>query len=53
MRLAPHLTRAECDRRAADIDVLQDAMWLTALRGSNRRSVKRAIERCEDFGLAP
>jgi AcrR family transcriptional regulator len=49
----PHLSRAECSRRAADIDVLQNGMWLTALLGLDRRSLRRTVERCEEIALAP
>jgi TetR/AcrR family transcriptional regulator, cholesterol catabolism regulator len=47
----PELSRAECTRRAADIDVVQNGVWLTALLGLDRASVKRSISRCEEIAL--
>lgn len=47
----PQLSRAECNRRAADIDVLQNGVWLTALLGLDRVSVRRSIKRCEQIAL--
>ncbi|MCD5316294.1 TetR/AcrR family transcriptional regulator [Kineosporia babensis] len=47
----PELGRAECARRAADIDVLQNGLWLTALLGLDRASVKRCVTRCEEIAL--
>jgi AcrR family transcriptional regulator len=49
----PGVTRRECRRRAADVDVVQNGMWLTALLGLDRASLKRAVERCEEIALAP
>ena len=49
----PGLSPAECDRRAADIDVLQNGLWLTALLGLDRASIRRSLERCEEIALAP
>ena len=48
----PELTRRECNQRAADIDVVQNGMWLTALLGLDRASIRRAVERCEEIALA-
>ena len=48
----PGLSRGECNRRAADIDVLQNGLWLTALLGLDRRSIERSIARCEEIALA-
>ena len=47
----PDLSRAECVRRAADVDVVQNGVWLTALLGLDRASVKRSIARCEEIAL--
>jgi AcrR family transcriptional regulator len=47
----PDLTRTECARRAADVDVLQNGMWLTALLGLDRSSLRRSLQRCEDIAL--
>jgi AcrR family transcriptional regulator len=49
----PRLTRAECAKRAADVDVIQNGMWLTALVGLDRASLRRAVARCEEIALAP
>jgi TetR/AcrR family transcriptional regulator, cholesterol catabolism regulator len=47
----PHVPRAECLRRAADIDVLQNGMWLTALLGLDRASLRRSLRRCEEIAM--
>lgn len=47
----PELTRAGCARRAADIDVLQNGLWLTALLGLDRASIRRCLARCEQIAL--
>lgn len=49
----PGLGRGECNRRAADIDVVQNGMWLTALLGLDRASLRRAVAMCEEIALAP
>ncbi|MFJ9898394.1 TetR/AcrR family transcriptional regulator [Streptomyces sp. NPDC091280] len=49
----PDLDREECDRRASDVDVVQNGMWLTALLGLDRASLRRAVTRCEEIALAP
>jgi hypothetical protein len=46
------LSRAECDKRAADIDILQNGMWLTALLGLDRASIRRTVARSEEIALA-
>jgi TetR/AcrR family transcriptional regulator, cholesterol catabolism regulator len=48
----PGLSRAECDKRAADIDILQNGMWLTALLGLDRASIRRTVARSEEIALA-
>lgn len=48
----PQLSPGECRRRAADIDVIQNGIWLTALLGLDRASVRRSIQRCEEIALA-
>jgi AcrR family transcriptional regulator len=48
----PGLTRAECDKRAADIDILQNGIWLTALLGLDRASIRRSVMRSEEIALA-
>lgn len=49
----PELSRGECGKRAADIDVVQNGMWLTMLLGLDRASLRRAVTRCEEIALAP
>lgn len=49
----PELPAAECRRRADDIDVLQNGLWLTALLGLDGASIRRAVARCEEIALAP
>jgi AcrR family transcriptional regulator len=48
----PDLSRAEADRRAADIDVIQNGIWLTALLGLDRASIRRSVARCEELAFA-
>jgi TetR/AcrR family transcriptional regulator, cholesterol catabolism regulator len=47
----PELARAECERRAADIDVLQNGMWLTALLGLDQAAIQRSVARTEEIAL--
>jgi AcrR family transcriptional regulator len=47
----PELRAAERARRAADIDVIQNGVWLTALLGLDRASVKRSVARTEAIAL--
>ena len=49
----PDLARTECARRAADVDVVQNGLWLTALLGLDRASQRRAVARCEAIAFAP
>jgi AcrR family transcriptional regulator len=49
----PELPRGECNRRAADIDVLQNGLWLSALLGLDRASIRRSVVRCEEIALGP
>jgi AcrR family transcriptional regulator len=48
----PRLSRVECAKRAADIDVIQNGIWLTALLGLDASSVRRSVRRCEEIALA-
>ena len=48
----PDLRRAEADRRATDIDVLQNGLWLTTLLGLDRASIRRTVARSEEIALA-
>ena len=47
----PELGQADCAKRAADIDVVQNGIWLTALLGLDEASVRRSIKRCEEIAL--
>lgn len=49
----PDLSRRDCGKRAADVDVVQNGMWLTALLGLDRASLRRAVSLCEEIALAP
>ena len=51
-RGAANAVFVESDRRAADIDVLQNGMWLTALLGLDRASIRRSVTRSEEIALA-
>jgi len=48
----PGLSKRECDKRAADVDVLQNGLWLTALLGLDRASIRRTVVRSEEIALA-
>jgi AcrR family transcriptional regulator len=48
----PDLSLAECERRAADVDVLQNGMWLTALLGLDRASIQRSVDRTVEIATA-
>jgi TetR/AcrR family transcriptional regulator, cholesterol catabolism regulator len=48
----PELGRRECNRRAADIDVVQNGLWLTALLGLDQASIKRTVERTVEIASA-
>jgi TetR/AcrR family transcriptional regulator, cholesterol catabolism regulator len=47
----PEVTRAEAAKRATDIDIIQNGIWLTALLGLDPASVRRNIKRCEQIAL--
>ncbi|MGC4111604.1 MAG: TetR/AcrR family transcriptional regulator [Nocardioides sp.] len=47
----PDLSRRECDKRAADIDVVQNGVWLTALLGLDQASIRRSVARTEAIAL--
>ena len=47
----PGMPRPEAERRAADIDVIQNGIWLTALLGLDRASIRRSLARCEQIAL--
>ncbi|NMR29153.1 TetR/AcrR family transcriptional regulator [Crystallibacter degradans] len=47
------LAPEECRKRADDIVVIQNGMWLTALLGLDRASTERSINRTEEIAFAP
>lgn len=47
----PELSRTEANKRAADIDIVQNGMWLTALLGLDRGSIRRSVVRCEEIAF--
>ena len=49
----PGLAWAACRERAADIVVIQNGMWLTALLGVDKASIQRSIARTEEIAFAP
>lgn len=49
----PELSPDECRERAADIVVVQNGMWLTALLGVDKASIQRNIAHTEDIAFAP
>lgn len=48
----PELSPADCRERAADIVVVQNGMWLTALLGIDKASIQRSIVRTEHIAFA-
>jgi TetR/AcrR family transcriptional regulator, cholesterol catabolism regulator len=48
----PELSGDECRERAADIVVVQNGMWLTALLGVDKASIQRSIARTEQIAFA-
>ncbi|MFP3463235.1 TetR/AcrR family transcriptional regulator [Arthrobacter globiformis] len=48
----PELSAAECKERAADIVVVQNGMWLTALLGVDEASIQRSLARTEQIAFA-
>ena len=49
----PGLEPEECKERAADIVVVQNGMWLTALLGIDKAAIQRSIARTEEIAFAP
>ncbi|MBT2595906.1 TetR/AcrR family transcriptional regulator [Arthrobacter sp. ISL-72] len=48
----PELSRDECRERAADIVVVQNGMWLTALLGVDQAAIQRSLARTEQIAFA-
>jgi TetR/AcrR family transcriptional regulator, cholesterol catabolism regulator len=49
----PRLSWEQCRERAADIVVVQNGMWLTALLGIDKAAIQRSIARTEQIAFAP
>lgn len=47
----PELSTAEVNRRATDINIVQNGIWLTSLLGIGRNSAKRCIDMCEEIAF--
>ena len=47
----PELSKADCRRRANDIDVVQNGVWLSSLLGVDRASLRRALKTCEEIAF--
>jgi TetR/AcrR family transcriptional regulator, cholesterol catabolism regulator len=52
-RANPGLSREVCRQRAAEIVVIQNGVWLTALLGMDKASIERSITRTEEIAFAP
>lgn len=48
----PDLDRDDVDRRAADVLVEQNGVWLTAILVPDDGAIARALERCEDIAFS-
>ncbi|GLB67228.1 TetR/AcrR family transcriptional regulator [Arthrobacter mangrovi] len=48
----PELSAEECRKRADDIVVVQNGVWLTALLGMDRAATERSISRTEEIAFA-
>lgn len=49
----PGLSWEACRERGADIVVIQNGVWLTALLGVDKASIERSIARTEQIAFAP
>lgn len=47
----PGLSKAQSSRLAADIDVLQNGIWLTSLLGLDRAAIRRSLARSEEIAF--
>ena len=47
----PDLHRTEVERRASDILIEQNGVWLTAILIPDRKAVERALNRCENLAF--
>jgi hypothetical protein len=48
----PELSPDKCRERAADIVVIQNGMWLTALLALDEASIQRSLARTEEIAFA-
>lgn len=48
----PDLSMSEAERRAMDIDIIQNGIWLTSLLGVTRSDIKRCADMCEKISFA-
>ncbi len=47
----PELSTAEARKRAADIDIVQNGIWLTSLLGVGHAAVRRCVTLCEEIAF--
>lgn len=47
----PDLSLKECKRRAAEIDIIQNGIWLTALLQIDKASLRRSVELCHKIAF--
>lgn len=47
----PELSSADAGKRAVDIDIIQNGIWLTALLGLGRTSIRSSLKRCEEIAF--
>jgi AcrR family transcriptional regulator len=47
----PHLTVEEVARRASDVLVVQNGMWLTSILTVDAAVIERSVQRCEQIAL--
>lgn len=48
----PGLSTSEAERRAMDIDIIQNGIWLTSILGVSRSDIKRCADLCEKIAFA-
>lgn len=49
----PELDDEELERRAADVLIVQNGMWLTSILIPDRATIERGVRHCEAIALAP
>lgn len=49
----PKLSAAEAKKRAVEIDLIQNGLWLSALLGVDAASVKKVVDLTKEIALAP